>query len=488
MKQQETHESITRNISMLTDFYELTMANGYLENGMEDQIGVFDMYFRKLPDSGGFAIAAGLEQLIDYMNRLHFTDRDIAYLRSKEIFSEPFLAYLKNFTFACNVWAIPEGTPVFPGEPLVVVEGPVMQAQLLETALLLTINHQTLIATKANRIVRAADGRAVSEFGARRAQGYDASIYGARAAYIAGCIGTSNVLADRDFGVPANGTMAHSWVQMFPSEYEAFKAYAKTYPTSCTLLVDSYNTLRSGVPNAIRVFDEVLKPQGVRPKAIRIDSGDIAYLSKRARTMLDEAGYEDVAIVASNSLDEYLIADLIRQDAKIDSFGVGEKLITSKTEPVLGGVYKLAAVKDGDTYIPKIKVSESVEKITTPHLKKVYRLYDNETGTAMADYVAMYDETGILDAKELTLFDPLQTWKRRTFTNITIRELLVPIFQKGKQVYASPSLEDIRSYCAAQIDTLWEETTRFGYPHKYYVDLSDKLWQERQDLLEQYSL
>ncbi len=489
MKQlHEAHESVTRNISMLTDFYELTMANGYLENGMENQIGVFDMYFRKLPDSGGFAIAAGLEQLIDYLNNLHFTDVDIAYLRSKEIFSERFLTYLKNFQFGCNVWAIPEGTPVFPGEPLVVVEGPVMQAQLIETALLLTINHQTLIATKANRIVRAADGRAVSEFGARRAQGYDASIYGARAAYIAGCIGTSNVLADRDFGVPANGTMAHSWVQMFPSEYEAFKAYATTYPTSCTLLVDSYNTLKSGVPNAIRVFDEVLKPQGVRPKGIRIDSGDIAYLSKRARTMLDEAGYADVSIVASNSLDEYLIADLIRQDAKIDSFGVGEKLITSKTEPVLGGVYKLAAVKDGDVYIPKIKVSESVEKITTPHLKKVYRLYDGETGTAMADYVTMYDETDILNAKELTLFDPLQTWKKQTFTNFTIRELLVPVFQQGKQVYESPSLEDIRNYCTAQIDTLWEETKRFGYPHKYYVDLSDKLWNERQTLLEKHSL
>ena len=476
-----------RNISMLTDFYELTMAGGYLANGMEHEIGVFDIFFRNLPENGGFAIACGLEQAIDYITSLHFTDEDIAFLRNKNVFDETFLTWLKNFNFTCNVRAVPEGTPVFPREPLVTVEGPVMQAQLLETALLVTINHQTLIATKANRIVRAAGSRPVSEFGARRAQGYDASVYGARAAYIAGCVGTSNLLADQKFGIPSNGTMAHSWVQMFPTEYDAFKAYAETYPNNCILLVDSYNTLKSGVPNAIRIFDEVLKPKGIRPKSIRIDSGDIAYLSKRARVMLDEAGYEDVKIVASNSLDEYLILELLRQDAKVDSFGVGEKLITSKTAPVFGGVYKLVALKNGEAYIPKIKISESTEKITTPYLKNLYRLYDNETGIAMADYITMHDETEISNAKELTLFDPIETWKRRTFTNFTIKPLLVPIFEGGRLVYNRPSLEEIRTYCAEQLDTLWEELKRFEYPHKYYVDLSDKLWQERQSLLEEYS-
>jgi putative nicotinate phosphoribosyltransferase len=486
--QPANNSPFNRNISMLTDFYELTMAGGYLENGLEDEIGVFDMFFRAVPENGGFAIACGLEQLIEYITNLHFSDEDIDFLRSKNTFSENFLNWLANFKFTCNVWAVPEGTPVFAGEPLVIVEGPVMQAQMLETALLITINHQTLIATKASRVVRAAGGRPVVEFGARRAQGYDASVYGARAAYIAGCAGTSNVLADQKFGIPSSGTMGHSWVQMFATEYEAFTAYAKTYPNNCILLVDSYNTLKSGVPNAIRVFDEVLKPMGIRPKAIRIDSGDISYLSKRARTMLDEAGYNDVTIVASNSLDEYLILELLRQDAAVDSFGVGEKLITSRTAPVLGGVYKLVAVKENGTYIPKIKVSESVEKITVPHLKKVYRLYDNATGTAMADYVTMHDETDIPSATELTLFDPLQTWKRQTFTNFTLKPLLVPIFENGKLVYNSPTLNEIRAYHTQQLATLWDELKRFEYPHKYYVDLSDKLWQERQNLLETYSM
>lgn len=476
-----------RNLTLLMDFYEMTMAAGYFEEGYEEQIGVFDMFFRKVPDDGGFAIAAGLAQFCEIIDNLHFTEEDIEYLRSKNCFSEAFLDYLRHFEFHCNVWAVEEGTPVFPMEPLVIVEGPAIEAQLIETLLLVTFNHQSLICTKTNRIVRAAKGLPVMEFGSRRAQGYDGAVLGARAAYIGGVVGTACVLADRQFGIPALGTMAHSWVQMFPSEYEAFARYAKLYPDNCTLLVDTYNVLKSGVPNAIRVFNEVLAPMGIRPKGVRIDSGDIAYLSKKVRKMLDEAGYPDCGICASNSLDEYIVRDLLVQGAKLDSFGIGENLITSKSSPVFGGVYKLAAVRSGEHYEPKIKISETAEKITIPHLKNLYRIYDNETGKAMADLMTMYDET--LDAsKGLTLFDPVQTWKKRTFTGIHLKQLNVPIYVNGKRVYQTPPLEEIRRHCAEQVETLWDEVKRFENPHRYYVDLSQKLWDERQRLLNELSV
>lgn len=473
-----------RNLTLLMDFYELTMAGGYFEEKYTDKIGVFDMFFRRVPDGGGFALAAGLEQLCQVIDALHFTDDDIAYLRGKGCFSERFLEYLRHFEFHCNVWAVPEGTPIFPSEPIVIVEGPAIEAQLIETLLLVTINHQSLIATKTSRIVRAAQGRPVMEFGSRRAQGYDAAVLGARAGYIAGVSGTACVLADREFGIPTLGTMAHSWVQMFPSEYEAFAAYARQYPDACTLLVDTYSVKKSGIPNAIRVFDEVLKPLGKRPKGVRIDSGDIAYLSKKARKMLDEAGYPDCAICASNSLDEYLVRDLILQGACVDSFGIGENLITSKSDPVFGGVYKLAAVREGGVYTPKLKISETAEKTTIPHLKNLYRIYDNETGKAMADYITMWDEA--LDPSlpdGITLFDAAETWKERTFTNVRAEKLNVPIYEAGRRVYESPKLDEIRAHCAQQLNTLWDEVTRFENPHRYYVDLSQKLWDERQALL-----
>ena len=476
-----------RNLTLLMDFYEMTMAAGYFEEGYEEQIGVFDMFFRKVPDDGGFAIAAGLAQFCEIIDNLHFTEEDIEYLRSKNCFSEAFLDYLRHFEFHCNIWAVEEGTPVFPMEPLVIVEGPAIEAQLIETLLLVTFNHQSLICTKTNRIVRAAKGLPVMEFGSRRAQGYDGAVLGARAAYIGGVVGTACVLADRQFGIPALGTMAHSWVQMFPSEYEAFARYAKLYPDNCTLLVDTYNVLKSGVPNAIRVFNEVLAPMGIRPKGVRIDSGDIAYLSKKVRKMLDEAGYPDCGICASNSLDEYIVRDLLVQGAKLDSFGIGENLITSKSSPVFGGVYKLAAVRSGEHYEPKIKISETAEKITIPHLKNLYRIYDNDTGKAMADLMTMYDEA--LDAsKGLTLFDPVQTWKKRTFTGIHLKQLNVPIYVNGKRVYQTPPLEEIRRHCAEQVETLWDEVKRFENPHRYYVDLSQKLWDERQRLLNELSV
>lgn len=475
-----------QNFTMLADFYEFTMANGYFENGMGDKICYFDLYFRSIPDGGGFAIMAGVEQVIDYLNNLHFTAEDIEYFRGKNIFGEKFLEYLKNFKFCCDVWAVPEGTPVFPHEPLMIVRGPAIQAQLVETMLLLTINHQTLIATKSNRIVRAAQGRAVMEFGSRRAHGYSSAILGARAAYIAGCVGTACAISDRFFGIPALGTMAHSWVQMFPSEYDAFKAYAQVYPDSCTLLIDTYNVLKSGIPNAIRVFDEVLKPMGKRPKGVRIDSGDITYLSKKARKMLDAAGYPDCGIVASNSMDEYIIRDTISQGACIDSFGVGERLITAKSSPVFGGVYKLVAVEEEGKIVPKIKISENIQKITIPDFKQIYRLYDNETNHAIADVITKHDEV-IDDSKPYEIFDPENTWKRKTVENFTARKLLVQIFENGQQVYESPELEDIKNYCADQIDTIWDEVKRFENPHKYYVDLSSQLWIIRHGLLEKYS-
>ncbi len=474
------------NLTLLTDFYELTMANGYFEHGMKDEIAYFDMFFRKVPDNGGFAIMAGLKQLIEYLQNLKFSDEDIAFLRGKHIFSEAFLDYLRNFEFSCDVWGIPEGTPIFPHEPILTVRGPVIQAQFIETMVLLSINHQSLIATKANRIVRAAEGRAVMEFGSRRAQGYDGAIYGARAAYIAGCSGTACTISERMDGIPALGTMAHSWVQLFDSEYEAFAAYARTYPDACLLLVDTYNVLKSGVPNAIKVFNEVLLPMGYRPKGIRIDSGDIAYLSKRARKMLDDAGFCDCTITASNSLDEYIIRDTLLQGAQIDSFGVGERLITSKSEPVFGGVYKLTAIEKDKKIIPKIKISENIEKITNPGFKQVYRLFSKESGEAIADVITLFDEE-IDDTKPYEIFDPEHTWKRKLLTNFKAEKLTTQLFSKGKCVYESPDIHAIRKYCAREIDRLWDEVKRFEFPHKYYVDLSPALWEIKDELLKQYS-
>lgn len=471
------------NYTLLCDFYELTMANGYFQTGMADQICYFDVFFRIVPDGGGFAIAAGLEQVIDYVEHLRFDDEDIGYLRGKGCFAEDFLTYLKGFRFTGDIWAVPEGTPIFPGEPILTVRAPAIEAQFIETFLLLTLNHQSLIATKSNRIVRAADGRPVSEFGSRRAQGSDGAILGARASYIAGCTGTACTLADQMYGSPAGGTMAHSWVQMFPDEYTAFKTYCELYPHAATLLVDTYNVLKSGVPNAIRAFKEVLLPRGITGCAIRLDSGDLTYLSRKARKMLDAAGLTECKIVASNSLDEYIIRDLLLQGAKIDSFGVGERLITSKSEPVFGGVYKLAAVEDRDgSVIPKIKISENAAKITNPHFKKVYRIFENESGKAIADLITVYDEV-VDESQPLELFDPEATWKRKIVTDFTAVELLVPIFRRGEKVYQSPSITEMRSYCAAQIDLQWDEVKRFENPHNYYVDLSQKLWDIKQDLL-----
>ena len=471
------------NMTMLCDFYELTMGNGYLKAGYQDRITYFDVFFRNVPDQGGFAICAGLDQLIDYIENLHFDEEDIQYLREKQMFSEEFLEYLRNFHFSGDIWAIPEGTPIFPREPVVTVRAPAIEAQLIETFTLLTINHQSLIATKASRIVRAAKGRTVLEFGSRRAQGTDAAISGARAAYIGGCAGTACTISDQLFGVPAGGTMAHAWVQMFDSEYEAFKTYCEVFPTNATLLVDTYNTLKSGVPNAIKAFNEVLRPKGITKCAIRLDSGDIAYLTREARQMLDEAGWESCKISASNSLDEYIIQDILRQGAKVDLFGVGERMITSKSDPVFGGVYKLAAIeKEDGTIVPKIKISENVGKITNPHFKKVYRIFDKATGKAEADYITVWDEV-IEEGQPLELFDPDATWKRRTYTDYTIKPLQEKIFDHGELVYQQPTLPEIQKYCREQIDTLWDEVKRFENPHNYYVDLSQKLWDIKQDLL-----
>ena len=472
------------NMTMLCDFYELTMSNGYFKNGYKDRTVIFDVFFRRVPDQGGFAIAAGLEQLIEYIEDLHFSDEDIEYLRGRNLFCEEFLEYLKNFRFTGDIYAVPEGTPVFPKEPLVVVKAPAIEAQIIETFTLLTINHQSLIATKANRVVRSAQGRTVLEFGSRRAQGADAAIVGARAAYIGGVNGTACAISDQLYGVPASGTMAHAWVQMFDSEYEAFKTYCEIYPTNATLLVDTYNTLKSGIPNAIRAFNEVLKPLGITKCGIRLDSGDIAYLSQKARVMLDEAGWTECKISASNSLDEYLIRDLLQQGAQIDMFGVGERLITARSEPVFGGVYKLVAVEDEQgEIIPKIKVSENVEKITVPHFKKLWRFFGNDTGKAIADYMTVYDET-VDDSGDLEIFDPYATWKKKVVYDFNAKELLVPIFLNGKRVYDSPSLQEIQDYCRGQVDMLWDEVKRFDNPHKYYVDLSDKLWNIQHELLQ----
>ncbi len=470
------------NKTLLCDFYELTMANGYFELGKADEIAYFDLFFRRVPDGGGFAIAAGLEQVIDYIKNLKFTDGDIDFLRSKGLFSEEFLEYLRHFRFSGDIYAVPEGTPVFPGEPILTVKAPAIEAQFIETFLLLSINHQSLIATKANRIVRAADGRAVAEFGSRRAQGADGAVLGARAAYIGGCSATACTISDREYAVPATGTMAHSWVQMFDTEYEAFVSYCKLYPENVTLLVDTYDVLGSGVPNAIRAFKEVLLPKGITKCAIRLDSGDITYLSKKARRMLDDAGLYDCRIVASNSLDENIIRDIILQGAKIDSFGVGERLITSKSTPVFGGVYKLVAKEQNGEIVPKIKISENAEKITTPHFKSLYRIYDKETGKAMADLLTVHDEE-LTEGEPLEIFDPIETWKKKTFTDYTLRKLHVPVFVDGECVYRSPALSEIRDYCLLEVDGLWDEVKRFENPHKYYVDLSKKLWSIKNSLL-----
>ena len=471
------------NLTMLCDYYELTMTNGYYACGMQNRITYFDIFFRSVPDGGGFAIAAGLEQAIRYIQQLHFDEDDIAYLRGRKMFSEGFLESLRNYRFTGDIWAVPEGTPIFPNEPIMTVRAPAIEAQIIETFLLFTLNHQSLIATKANRVTRAAQGRTVLEFGSRRAQGSDAAVLGARAAYIGGCKGTACTLTDELYGVPAGGTMAHSWVQMFDSEYEAFKAYCEIYPDNPTLLVDTYNVLKSGVPNAIRVFNEVLKPRGLTKCGVRLDSGDMTYLTKKTRKMLDEAGWESCKISCSNALDEYLIQDLLNQGAQIDLFGVGERLITARSEPVFGCVYKLAAVEDeAGNIIPKIKVSENVGKITNPHFKKVYRFYGNDTGKAIADYICLHDEV-VDDSRDLEIFDPQATWKRKNIYNFTAKELLVPIFKNGELVYDMPSLPDIQKYCAAQVDTLWDEVQRFDNPHTYYVDLSQKLWDIKYALL-----
>ena len=475
-----------RNLTMLVDFYEITMGNGYFEKDLKDKIAYFDMFFRRIPDGGGYCIMAGVEQLITYLKNLKFSENDIEYLREKNLFSEEFLEYLINFEFSCDVWAVPEGNPVFPGEPLVTVRGPVIQAQFLETMILLTVNHQTLIATKANRICRAAEGRPVMDFGSRSAQGYEGAIYGARAAIIGGCSSTACTISDRMFNIPAIGTMAHSWVQLYDSEYEAFKAWAEIYPEECVLLIDTYNVIKSGIPNAIKVFDEVLKPMGIRPKGVRIDSGDITYLTKKCRKMLDEAGYEDCGIVISNSLDEHIIKDVLDQGACINSFGVGERLITAKSEPVFGGVYKLVALENDGEIIPKIKISENDEKITNPGFKKIVRLFDKDSHKALADVIALRDEK-INEDEPLTLFNPVHTWKRKKFENFYTKDLQVPIFENGKCVYESPTVLEIKEFAQTETDKLWPEVLRFENPHTYYVDLSQNLWSLKHSLLHKYT-
>ena len=467
------------NLTMLTDFYEITMANGYFCSDMADDIAYFDMFFRRIPDEGGYAIMAGLEQLIEYLQGLEFTEEDIEFLKGKNIFDEKFLNYLRDFKFTCDVWAVPEGTPIFPGEPIITVRGPVMQAQFIETMMLLIINHQSLIATKASRIVRAASGRPVMEFGTRRAHGASAAVYGARAAYIGGCAGTACTISDRDHGIPAMGTMAHSWVQMYDDEYEAFKKYAEIYPTNCTLLVDTYNVLKSGVPAAIKVFKEV-KPEKM---GIRIDSGDITYLTKKARKMLDEAGLKECSIVVSNSLDEYLIRDIISEGACVDSFGVGERLITAGSEPVFGGVYKLSALEKNGKMIPKIKKSENVEKITNPGFKSVFRIFDKDSSRALADIIVLDGET-IPEGEEYEIFDPEAVWKRKKIKNFYVRNLREQIFEGGKCVYKCPSIDEIRDYCTQQLDAMWDEMKRFENPQTYYVDLSYNLWKLKHDMIE----
>lgn len=476
------------NLTLLTDLYELTMMQGYFKNPT-DQVVVFDAFYRKNPCEGGYAIAAGLEQIIEYVRHLHFAPDDIDYLRSLNIFDTDFLEYLRGFHFTGDIYAVPEGTVVFPREPLLKVIAPVMEAQLIETAILNLLNHQSLIATKASRVVYAAKGDGVMEFGLRRAQGPDAGLYGARAAMIGGCIGTSNVLTGQMFQVPVKGTHAHSWIMSFPDEYTAFKTYAELYPNACILLVDTYDVLNSGVPNAIRVFRE-MKEAGHEMKGygIRIDSGDLAYLSKQAYKMLDEAGFGDAIISASSDLDEYLIESLKAQGAKINSWGVGTNLITCQDNPAFGGVYKLAAIKDKNDqdFVPKIKLSENVEKVTNPGNKTIYRIYDKTTGKIRADLICLANET-FDPEKDMIIFDPMTTWKKTKIAggSYTLRELLVPVFQKGECVYTSPTVMEIKDICKKELDTLWDETRRFVNPQEVYVDLSDKLFKIKSELLEQ---
>ncbi len=476
-------KDIERNLTMLCDFYELTMANGYLKCGYGDKYTYFDVFYRSNPDGGGYAIAAGLEQIINYINNLNFTEQDIEYLRSKKIFDEEFLAYLGDFKFDGDIWAVPEGTVIFPNEPVITVRAKAPQAQFIETFILMQFNHQSCIATKASRMVRAAEGRPISEFGSRRAQGADAAILGARAAYIGGVGATACTISDEYYHVPATGTMAHSWVQMFPDEYTAFKTYCEIYPENVTLLVDTYNVLESGIPNAIRAFREVLLPKGIKKCAIRLDSGDITYLTTRARKMLDDAGFDYCKIVVSNSLDEHIIRDIIRQGACVDAFGIGERLITAKSCPVFGGVYKLVAIEEDDgTVTPKIKISENPQKITTPHFKKLYRLYNNDNGKAEADLICVYDEE-IDDSKPIEIFDPHYTWKRKVLENVTAVQLQQRIFDKGRQVYSVPDIDESRRLCAAQLESMWKEVLRWENPHNYYVDLSESLWDIKDTLL-----
>ncbi|QAS61146.1 nicotinate phosphoribosyltransferase [Clostridium septicum] len=480
--------SETRNMTMLMDFYELTMSNGYLNNNLGNKIVYFDVFFRKVPEKGGFAIMAGLDQVIEYIKGLRFNEKDISYLRSLDIFKEEFLQYLINFKFSGDIYSFEEGTPIFPNEPILTVKAPVIEAQLIETMILLTLNHQCLIATKSNRIVRAANGNGVMEFGARRAQGYDGAIYGARAAYIGGAIGTATTLAGEIFDIPVFGTMAHSWIQLFDDEFLAFKTYAENYPDSCTLLVDTYSVLGSGVPNAIKVAKEVLEPMGYRLKGIRLDSGDMAYLSRKARKMLDKEGLTDCKIIASNSLDEYTITSLFNQGAKIDLFGVGERLVTSKAEPVFGGVYKLVAVQNESGIAePRIKISENPEKVSNPGYKRVYRFFDKYSDKALCDVITLATEK-IDENKPYTIFDPIHVWKKEKLTNFYIKELQVPIFIKGELVYKSPSLKTIREKCLKEVDTLWDEIKRFENPHAYYVDLSQELWTLKDNLIKKLSI
>lgn len=475
-----------RNISMVMDMYELTMSNGYLNQGEQDTVVAFDVFYRKNPDNAGFAIFAGLEQVIEYIQNLHFSEEDVEYLRSRGLFTEEFLQYLLNFKFRGSITAMPEGTVMFPNEPVLTVVAPLIDAQLIETAILLEINHQSLIATKTNRIIRAAKGKPVSDFGARRAHNVDAAVYGARAAYIGGASGTATVLAGKMFGIPISGTMAHSWVMSFESECDAFQAYAESYPNSTVLLVDTYDVLKSGVPNAIRVAKEVLEPKGCRLKGIRLDSGDLAYLSKEARKQLDAAGLTDCIIVASNGLDEYTIHSLNRQGALIDSYGVGEKLITSSTNPVFGAVYKLVAVKKDDEFVPKIKISETVEKITNPGIKELYRVYDKE-GKAVADFLTVKDEV-IDTSAPVRYVDPLKYWKNRCFEDCTFKKLHQQIFKDGELVYELPKLDDIRGYVRHQLDNeIWQEEQRFENSHPHYLDMSPAMFELKMNLLHECS-
>lgn len=475
-----------RNLSMVMDMYELTMSNGYLNREYQDRIVAFDVFYRNNPDNAGFAIFAGLQQVAEYIQNLHFSKEDVEYLRSKKLFTEEFLQYLLQFRFKGDIYAMPEGTIMYPNEPIMTVVAPLIDAQLIETAILLEINHQSLIATKTNRIVRAAGGKPVSDFGARRAHNVDAAVYGARAAYIGGAVGTATVLAGQMFQIPISGTMAHSWVMTFDNEFEAFKAYAESYPDSTVLLVDTYDVLKSGVPNAIRTAKEILGPMQKRLKGIRLDSGDLAYLSKEARRMLDDAGLTDCIIVASNSLDEYTITSLNRQEAMIDSYGVGEKLITSSTAPVFGAVYKLVAINREGVFVPKIKISETAEKITNPGIKELYRVYDKE-GKAVADYLTIKGES-IDTGSPVRYVDPIHYWKNRSFENCTFKPLQKQIFKDGELVYDLPPLDEVRSYVRHQLENeIWEEEQRFENAHPHYLDMSPNMFELKMSLLHESS-